>query len=302
MIQAACTSLTRTLGPALLLLAMAFSVAFADTTTPAKQGRLYLVSAGIGDPDNITIRAQKILEQADIVFAMKGTSGQMADLLKGKELHEAGHGLFGMGEKPKADAQKAKAPRPPKDATPAGRMALDPKKQAEEQAKARNIIRNGIAAGKTVVVLDYGDPTIYGPQIGYMKEFADLNPEIIPGISSFNAANAALKRGLVGGGSNGVILTAAGGGRKGSNPDNSLAQLAKSRSTMVFFTMGMNLPEVVKQLKTSYPGTTPIAIVSHAGFKAKEAVLYATLDTVVAKTSGGKLPFEHLIYVGDFLK
>lgn len=301
MIHAACSSLTRTLGPALLLLlAMALS-AFADTTTPAKQGHLYLVSAGIGDPDNITIRAQKILEQADIVFAMKGTAGQMADLLKGKELHEAGHGLFGMGEKPKADAQKAKAPRPPKDATPAGRMALDPQKRAEEQAKARKIIRNGIAAGKTVVVLDYGDPTIYGPQIGYMKEFADLHPEIIPGISSFNAANAALKRGLVGGGSNAIILTSAGAARRGEK-NNNLEILAKSRSSMVFFTMGLDLPEVVRQLKTSYPGTTPIAIVSHAGFKAKEAVLYATLDTVVAKTSGGKLPFEHLIYVGDFLK
>ncbi len=301
MIQTAFASLTRTLGLTLLLLTVALS-AFAAPAPAAAKGQLYLVSAGIGDPDNITIRAQKILERADIVFAMKGTAGQMADLLKGKELHEAGHGLFGMGEKPKADAQKTKTPRPPKDAAPAGRMALDPKKRAEEQAKARKIIRDGVAAGKTVVVLDYGDPTIYGPQIGYMKEFADLNPEIVPGISSFNAANAALKRGLVGGGSNGVIITAAGSGRKGPNADNSLAQLAKSRSTMVFFTMGMNLPEVVRQLKTGYPGTTPIAIVSHAGFKAKEAVLYATLDTVVEKTSGGKLPFEHLIYVGDFLK
>lgn len=301
MIHAAFSSLTRTFSLTLLLLVAAFSAASADTATPAKQGYLYLVSAGIGDPDNITIRAQKMLERADIIFAMQGTANQFADLLKGKELHEAGHGLFGMGEKPKTDSQKAKAPRPPKEATPAGRMALDPKKQVEEQARARKIIRNGVAAGKTVVVLDYGDPTIYGPQIGYMSEFADLHPEIIPGVSSFNAANAALKRGLMDNGSNAIILTSAGAARRGIK-NNNLEILAKSRSTMVFFTMGMDLSEVVRQLKTGYPGSTPIAIVSHAGLKEKETVLYATLDTVVAKTSGGKLPFEHLIYVGDFLK
>jgi precorrin-4 methylase len=301
MIHTAFSSLTRTFGLTLLLLITAFSAASADTATPTKQGHLYLVSAGIGDPDNITIRALKILERADIIFAMQGTVNQFADLLKDKEVHEAGHGLFGMGEKPKIDSHMVKAPSPPKEATSARRMALDPQKQAEEQSRSRKIIRDGIAAGKTVVVLDYGDPTIYGPQIGYMSEFADLHPEIIPGVSSFNAANAALKRGLVGNDSNAIILTSAGAARRGIT-NNNLEILAKSRSTMVFFTMGMDLPEVVRQLKTGYPGSTPIAIVSHAGLKEKEAVLHATLDTVVAKTSGGKLPFEHLIYVGDFLK
>jgi precorrin-4 methylase len=81
-----------------------------------------------------------------------------------------------------------------------------------------------------------------------------------------------------------------------------LAKLAETRSTLVFFTMGMNLPEAVDQLKRHYPGDTPIAIVSHAGAADRQAVLQATLDTVLERLGGDKLPFEHLIYVGDFLR
>lgn len=282
-----------------LLMLLIAVPAFAAVDSPIPKGRLYLVSAGIGDPDNITIRAQKTIEQADIVFAMKGTYDHLGDLLKGKEIHEAGHALFSMGHDDKI--QKSNNSRK-SVSNKMMRKGISEEQLAAEREKVRNIVRNGIGAGKNIVVLDYGDPTIYSPQIGYMREFADLKPVIVPGISSFNAASAALGRELVGGISNGIILTSACNGCGSENPRDSLKKLAKSRSTMVFFTMGLDLPEVVRQLKTGYPGTTPIAIVSHAGFKGKEAVLYATLDTVVEKTQGRQLHWQHLIYVGDFLK
>lgn len=246
----------------------------------AKPGHLYLVGLGVGDRDNMTLRAKKVIEKAEVFFAMKGIQKGYADLLSGKEVHEAGHGLFAsFGHRGNPEAIKAR------------------------ENETRKVIREAVAAGKTVAILDSGDPMVYGPHTGYLKEFADLNPEVVPGLSSFNAANAALLRGVASGRvSHSVIMTAAMGARKGYKGKDSLAELAKSQSTMVFFTMGMNLPEVVDQLKQSYPGDTPIAIVSYAGYKDKQTVLKATLDTVIEKTSGGRLPFEHLIYVGDFLK
>ncbi len=254
---------------------------FVSSAALAAQGGLYLVSVGIGDPDNMTVKARKLLERADIVFGMKRVREQLPELLQGKEVHEAGHGLFGpmaRRDKPAAEVEAM-------------------------EAETRRIVREGVKAGKTVVVLDYGDPTIYGPQTGYLKEFHDLAPEVVPGISSFNAANAALARGITDGGmSRSVIITAAMGARDGYKGSDTLEKLAETRSTMVFFTMGMKLPEVVRKLKQHYPGETPIAIVSHAGVARKQAVLQATLDTVVERTSGGELPFEHLIYVGDFLR
>jgi len=57
----------------------------------------------------------------------------------------------------------------------------------------------------------------------------------------------------------------------------------------------------VKKLKTHYPPQTPIAIVLYAGYREKEKIIQGTLDTILEKTKGEKLPFEHLIYVGDFI-
>lgn len=255
------------------------SIPGTSAAVATEKGGLYLVSTGVGDPDNMTVRAQKIISKAAIVFARKGASERMPELLAGKDIHDAGHGMFWndgtKGNKPKAEIV------------------------AQEEA-TRRIIRNGIAAGKTVVILDNGDPAIYGPHTGYLKEFNDLNPEVVPGISSFNAANAALKTGVTGGGSRAVILTAA-TKTPGDKGNDALAKLAESRSTMVFF-MDRNLGDAIKQLKTHYPGDTPIAIVSEAGSVQKQSVLQGTLDTIVAKTGNGKLPFQHLIYVGDFLR
>jgi precorrin-4 methylase len=135
----------------------------------------------------------------------------------------------------------------------------------------------------------------------YMEAFEDLNPEIVPGMSCFNAANAALKKGVTSGkDSHSVILTASFGREEYKGAD-SIEKLSANRASMVFFTMFLNMEEVVKKLRTNYPPETPVAIVSSAGFKEKEEVIQGTLETIIAKMKGEKLPHEHLIYVGDFL-
>ena len=142
-----------------------------STTT----SQLYLISMGIGDPDNITLRALKTVEKADVIFASTQLQEKFAALLKNKELHNSGHGLFTSLARRKASEDEVVA--------------------MEEET--RRIIRDAIAGDKIVAVLDYGDPMVYGPQSGYVIEFSDLNPVVIPGISSFNAANAAIARGLL---------------------------------------------------------------------------------------------------------
>ncbi|WP_028318898.1 SAM-dependent methyltransferase [Desulfobulbus elongatus] len=271
-----------------------------------KKGKVYLVGLGTGDMGNMTIRARDTIAEADIIFAMQGVREAYATLLTGKEVHDAGHGLFGMMHRAEKQAEKKGAKdigTGPSGQQPVGRHRKPLAEIQKQQDETRKIIREGVAAGKTIAILDNGDPTIFGPHIGYLREFADLSPVVIPGLSSFNAANAALKRDVTRGSqSSSVILTAARGAREGYQGKDSLAKLAESQSTLVFYTMGMNLAEVVDVLKKSYPADTPLAIVFHAGSKEKERVLQATLDTVLKQTEGRDLPFEHLIYVGDFLK
>ena len=263
-----------------ILLTPAAALALAPSAAPGK-GCLYMVSTGSGDRDNITLRAQKTIAAADVILAMNHACQQWADLLKGKQVQVIGHALF------KKNCPHHKA---------------NPGAFVEPEKKVRAIVRQAVAAGKTVAVLDGGDPTIFGAHAGFLTEFADLNLKVIPGLSCFNAANAALKRGVTGGiASRSLILTGGIGGEAGKCKD-TLAKLSETQSTMVFFTMRLKLPQIVEGLKQNYPGDTPVAIVCHAGYADKEKVIHATLDTILQRVGGQKLPFENLVYVGDFMK
>lgn len=267
------------------LLAGAANYAFA--ARGGSRPQLYLVSVGSGDPDNITLRAVNVIKDADIIFCDKEMRDRFPILLQGKEIHDPGFGIFAIYGKSPEEAKKNKR--------------FNYEEKIKEFNEINSIIRKAVSEGKTVAVLDSGDPTIYGPNMWYMEAFEDLNPQIVPGISCFNAANAALKKGVTSGKkTHSVILTASFGNEEYSGLD-SIENLAATQATMVFFTMFLDLEKVVKKLKTHYPPQTPIAIVLYAGYREKEKIIQGTLDTILEKTKGEKLPFEHLIYVGDFI-
>lgn len=71
---------------------------------------------------------------------------------------------------------------------------------------------------------------------------------------------------------------------------------------LVIFTMHTKFNELVDKLKTHYPASTPIAIVFYAGYKQKEHIVRGRLDTIIAQTKDKSFPFEHLVYVGDFME
>ncbi len=249
-----------------------------EGTAPARE-RLFLISVGVGDPDNITLRAHKSLAQADVVFCMSRVRNRFADLLAGKPVHEAGHGLF----------------------TPLARRDASDAEVDAMESQTRQTIRKALAEGKTVAILDYGDPCLYGPQAGYLHEFRDLDPVVIPGVSSFNAANAALATNIADGArSRSVVLTAARNADVAYRGDDRLDKLAETRSTMVIFTMGIDLPRVVEQLSRHYPADIEVALVCYAGEIERQSVQRATLATVLELVGKNPPPFEHLLYVGDF--
>lgn len=241
-------------------------------------GQFHLVSTGIGDAGNITVNAQEVLRRADVVFGTSRLLETFADLLKGKTLHDAGHGLF-------MDLVRRDTPAEHADAM---------------EAEVRQIIRHAAAQGKRIAVIDYGDSMIFGPQAGFIQEFRDLNPIVIPGVSSFNAANAALACDLMSGSaSRSVILSSA---FDALNDDaDTLQRQAQTGATLVFFTMRSQFESLTERLKQVLPGDTPLAVVCHAGRSEQHTAVRATLDTAVAALEGQTLPFEHLVYVGDFL-
>ncbi|QER42222.1 tetrapyrrole methylase [Thermodesulfobacterium sp. TA1] len=259
----------------LLFLIFSFSKACAE-------GRLYLVSTGVGDLDNLTLRAYEVIQKADIVFCSKWSCERMKDLIKGKEVYDAGFGIFHLFYRKEKEISSSEI-RP---------HDFNREEKKKELEKITKIVRTAVKQGKVVAVLDEGDPTVYGPHIWYMEAFKDLNPEIVPGVSSFNAANAAIKKSLTGGKTLSITL---------ASGFSDLESLAKTRTNLVLFTMRIkDIAEVLKKIEKYYSPKTQVIFVLYAGYKEKERVIAGTFEDIYEKIKGIKLPFEYLVYIGDF--
>lgn len=263
----------------------------------AASGQLALVSTGTGDPENMTLRAQRTILEADIILTMRGQKPEaLAELIKDKPVHAAGHGLFGMSNDRKIMATEEELSRA---ALRAARTKTTLEAIQTQREQTRKLIRNAVLAGKKVVIIDNGDPTIFGPQIGYMQEFADLKPVIVPGISSFNAANAALASNMVGGAARAVQLTQASTMHEGASAD-ALAKQILAGVTLVFF-MERDTPRFAASLKQRLPGSMPVVLVANAGLLSSQQVMRLSVDELQDRAKDLKLS-NYLVYVGDALQ
>jgi len=280
MIQPICRSL-------LLLLGVALTCLFAEGHCHGgekKSPSFYLVGLGPGDPDLMTLRAVKVIEKADVIFCSKGWANKLAEYLEGKTLHHEYWRLFPYyGHDP-------------------SEFEGDQRRECEEYTRKREEfvaqVRSAIAEGKTVAMLDGGDPLVYGPCAWALEEFEDLSPVVVPGVSCFNAGNAALRRCVTTSDrTKSVILTAADwiGG------EDTIEKLSARRTTMVLFTMRTKFGEFIEKLSINYPPETPIAVVINAGYAEKEEVIASTLGTVLDQVGEKGPGSAYLIYVGDFL-
>ncbi len=247
------------------------------------RGRYFLVGVGPGDPDLASLRALQVIEEADLVFAHPRIGERFAAQLAGKTVMEGYHRLFPFyGRK---CSQLTEAERSRED--------MSCEEYHRKRAELSAMVRKAVAEGKTVAMLDNGDPMIYGPCSWTLTELRDLGPRVVPGLSSFNAANAALAKSVTDGAGSHSVLLASGW---------SVDEMAVHQSTMVLFTMRTEFRKFIDSLSRHYPPETPVAIVSNAGYPQKESVTRGELGTIWSQVGGeGKLPFEHLLYVGDFL-
>jgi precorrin-4/cobalt-precorrin-4 C11-methyltransferase len=286
-----CTS--RTVSPLSLAVSVVLAVLLAAHLTPTSHlfaadktdSSLYLVGVGPGAPDLITLRAVDTIKKADLIFCSAKIQETLAPYLAGKKFGSRdywrlfpyyGKDLSELPEEQQAEATQLAA------------------KRAEFIAK----VRAAIAEGDTIAILDGGDPMIYGPWEWCLEEFEDLRPIVVPGVSSFNAGNAALGKGVTTSDkTKAVILTSTDWPGK----TDTIEQLSKHRSTMVIFTMRSEFPEFIRKLSVNYPPETPIAIVEYAGDPDRQQVFKGTLKTILSQIDANTLPFEYLIYVGDFL-
>jgi precorrin-4/cobalt-precorrin-4 C11-methyltransferase len=226
---------------------------------------IYIVGAGPGDPELITVKGQKILHRAEImIFAGSLVNPALLRLVPPNcEIHDSSV------------------------------LTLD---------DVMTIMERGHAARQTVVRLHTGDPSLYGAIREQMDELGrrGIGYEVIPGVSSFSAAAAALKQEYtLPGVAQTVILTRMAG--RTAVPDReSIAALAAHQATMVvFLSIGM-ITKLVAQLLTGYPPDTPAAVVYKASWP-EERIIRSSLGEITALVQQAAIKKTALLLVGRFL-
>ena len=157
-------------------------------------------------------------------------------------------------------------------------------------------------ADQDVARVHTGDPMIFGSTAEQMRRLAELGIpyDIIPGVSSFTAAAAALGRELtLPELSQTVILTRAEG--RTSMPDGEkLEDLARHQATLALFLSITLLKDVVHSLLPSYGADCPVAVVNKASWP-DQVIVTGTLSDIEGKVRAAKLNSTSMVLVGRVL-
>ena len=189
------------------------------------KGHIEIVGAGPGDPELVSVRGRRFLEQADLI-------------------------LYAGSLVPRALTACAKQGATVRSS--AG-MTLD------EQF---SLMKAHYDQGHLVVRLHTGDPCIYGAIDEQMALFDrhDMDYHITPGISSFLAAAAELRSQLTLPGRTQTIILTRGEGRTPVPERERLSELARHGATLcIFLSAGLAQQVQDELLAGGYEGTTPVA-------------------------------------------
>ncbi len=235
--------------------------------TPTRLTEVLFVGAGPGDPDLITVKGLRALQQADVVVY----AGSLVNRALLEEL------------KPGAEA-------------------FDSAPLNLEEVLA--IMIPAVRAGRQVVRLHTGDPSLYG---AIQEQMEALDAEgiayrVIPGVTAAFATAASLRQELtLPQVSQTVVLTRI-EGRTPVPDKEKLSRIAALGATICLYLSVSMMDKVVAELLAGgvYTAETPVAVVSRASWP-DERVVEGTLGTIADKVSAAGISRQALILVGEVL-
>ncbi|MEE1312651.1 MAG: precorrin-4 C(11)-methyltransferase [Lachnospiraceae bacterium] len=226
---------------------------------------VYFIGAGPGDPELLTIKGKKIIDQADVIIYAGSLVNKevLKDVNKEAKIYNS--------------------------ASMTLEEVLDVMKEAEER-------------GYLTARVHTGDPAVFGAHREQMDALdrMGISYEVIPGVSSFFAAAAALKKEYtLPNVSQTVILTRM-EGRTSMPPKEKIRDLAKHNATMVIFLSVGMIEKLTDELMEEYREDTPAAVVYKASWE-DQMIVRGTLKNIAGKVKKAGIKKTALIVVGDFL-
>lgn len=226
---------------------------------------IYFIGAGPGDPELITVKGKRLIDTADIII-------YAGSLVNRQVLAQA---------------------RPDAVIYNSAGMTLE---------EVIIVMADGERSGRQVVRVHTGDPAIYGAHREQMDALDQLgiDYQVVPGVSSFLAAAASLKKEYtLPGVSQTVILTRA-EGRTAVPDKEQIELLAAHQATMVIFLSAGQIETLSRRLMCHYPGDTPAAVVYKASWD-DEVIVRGTLSDIGEQTVAAGITKTALVVVGRFL-
>ena len=226
---------------------------------------VHFVGAGPGDPELLTLKAERLLKTCRIcIYAGSLVSPGVLCLLP-------------------ADAKRYDS---------AG-MSLE-----EVIAVCRDARDRGI----DVVRLHSGDPSIYGATREQMNalDILGIPYDVCPGVSSFQAAAAALCVELTAPEISQTVVLTRTSGRTPLPEEQEIERIARTRATLCIFLSIEKIREVAETLAAHYGADCPAAVVHRASWP-EEKVIRGTLADIARKTEAAEIHSTALIVVGQAL-
>ena len=232
------------------------------------QGEVYLVGAGPGDPDLLTLRALRLMYQADIV---------LYDRLVSKEILEK--------------------VRPDSELISVGKSGT---RHTVEQGKINDMLISFSKEGKKVLRLKGGDPFIFGRGGEEIEELAKegIPFQIVPGITAASGCGSYA----------GIPLTHRDCAQSvrflaGHMKDGKLKldwkNLVSSQETLVFYMGLLSINTICEKLiKHGMDSSTPIAAIEH-GTTRNQRVIVSKLREISSVLDKGDFESPTLLIIGD---
>ena len=226
---------------------------------------VYFIGAGPGDPELLTIKGKKIIDSADVIIYAGSLVNRevLRDIKSGAKVYNS------------------------------ATMHLEEVIEVMKEAEKKNLMTARVHTG---------DPAIFGAHREQMDALEREGIEfcVIPGVSSFVAAAATLKKEYtLPEVTQSIILTRM-EGRTPMPEKESIEAFAKHQATMVIFLSANRIEELVEQLQTSYPVDTPIALVYKASWP-EEKIIQGNLGNIAELVRKANITKTGLIVVGRFL-
>ena len=241
---------------------------FNATQFAATKGKVYLVGAGPGDPELLTLKAARILRYAEVVLHDDLVGAGVLELIaKTAQLHNVGKRC--------------------------GRKSMS-------QAEINALLVELASQGSDVVRLKGGDPLIFGRAGEELEALraAGIAVEIVPGVSSALAAAAAAQIPVTHREMASSIVFLAGHHAKGQSSDGVIERLS-CKTTYAVYMPGYGYAAMRDRLISAGLSTeTPCAIVSQVATPG-ERVFRTTLGQLV---DAPQLPAPTLLFVGEVVR